>query len=72
MWSVADAGFWRNLTAVRTYFAVPSSLVAPKDAVVEGVALGQRLTNLRKAGGLGKDETRAAERRAALEAIDPE
>ncbi|MET7792089.1 Helicase associated domain protein, partial [Streptomyces sp900116325] len=72
VWSVADAGFWKNLTAARAYHAVHGSLAAPKDAVVEGVAVGQWLANLRKAGGLGKDEVRAAERRAALEAIDPE
>ncbi|MER7726966.1 helicase associated domain-containing protein [Streptomyces sp. NPDC096323] len=35
--------------------------------MVDGVAVGQWLANLRKAGGLGKDEDRAA-----LEAIDPE
>ncbi|MFE8006677.1 Helicase associated domain protein [Streptomyces sp. NPDC057418] len=72
VWSVADAGFWRNLTAARNYHAVHGSLAAPKDAVVDGVAVGQWLANLRKAGGLGKDEERAAQRRAALEAIDPE
>ncbi len=72
VWSVADAGFWRNLTAARAYHAVHGTLAAPKDAVVEGVAVGQWLANLRKAGGLGKDEVRAGERRAALEAIDPE
>ncbi|MEV0027235.1 hypothetical protein AB0H45_34590 [Streptomyces atroolivaceus] len=38
--------------------------------MVEGVAVGQWLANLRKAGGLGKDEERAAQRRAALENID--
>ncbi|MFF5900208.1 Helicase associated domain protein [Streptomyces argenteolus] len=72
VWSVADAGFWRNLTAARTYFSVHGTLAAPKDAVVDGVAIGQWLANLRKAGGLGKDQERAAERRAALEGIDPE
>lgn len=72
VWSVADAGFWKNLTAARTYFSVHGSLAAPKDAVVDGVAVGQWLANLRKAGGLGKNEERAAQRRAALEIIDPE
>ncbi|MFE4023460.1 helicase associated domain-containing protein [Streptomyces sp. NPDC059101] len=32
--------------------------------------MGQWLANLRKTGGLGKDQERAAERRAALERID--
>ncbi|WP_432106210.1 helicase associated domain-containing protein [Streptomyces sp. bgisy091] len=72
VWSVADAGFWKNLTAARAYHSVHGTLAAPKDTVVEGVAVGQWLANLRKAGGLGKDQERAAERRAALEAIDPE
>ncbi|MFF5621040.1 DEAD/DEAH box helicase [[Kitasatospora] papulosa] len=72
VWSVADAGFWKNLTAARAYHAVHGTLAAPKDAMVEGVAVGQWLANLRKAGGLGKDQGRAAERQAALEAIDPE
>ncbi|MFF2173138.1 DEAD/DEAH box helicase [[Kitasatospora] papulosa] len=72
VWSVADAGFWKNLTAARAYHAVHGTLAAPKDAMVEGVAVGQWLANLRKTGGLGKDQGRAAERRAALEAIDPE
>ncbi|WJY35497.1 Helicase associated domain protein [Streptomyces sp. P9-2B-1] len=72
VWSVADAGFWKNLTAARAYHAVHGTLAAPKDAMVEGVAVGQWLANLRKASGLGKDQGRAEERRAALEAIDPE
>ncbi|MEU2469440.1 Helicase associated domain protein [Streptomyces sp. NPDC012486] len=72
VWSVADAGFWKNLTAARAYHAVHGTLAAPKDAMVEGVAVGQWLANLRKASGLGKDQGRAGERRAALEAIDPE
>ncbi|MFE7758531.1 Helicase associated domain protein [Streptomyces sp. NPDC057429] len=72
VWSVADAGFRNNLTAARAYHAVHGTLAAPKDAVVQGVAVGQWLANLRKAGGLGKDADRAALRRAALEGIDPD
>ncbi|MFC8596687.1 DEAD/DEAH box helicase [Streptomyces atroolivaceus] len=72
VWSVADAGFWKNLTAARNYHAVHGSLAAPKDAVMDGVAVGQWLANLRKTGGLGKDQERAAQRRAALETIDPD
>ncbi|WP_329042216.1 helicase associated domain-containing protein [Streptomyces sp. NBC_00178] len=70
VWSVADAGFWKNLTAARTYFSVHGSLAAPKDAFVDGVAVGPWLANLRKAGGLGANADRAAERRQALEQID--
>ncbi|MFJ8769783.1 DEAD/DEAH box helicase [Streptomyces clavifer] len=72
VWSVADAGFWRNLTAARAFHEVHGTLAAPKDAVVQGVAVGQWLANLRKAGGLGKDADRAVLRRAALEGIDPD
>ncbi|MGW5117283.1 helicase associated domain-containing protein [Streptomyces noursei] len=35
------------------------------------MAVGHWLANLRKTGGLGKDEERATERREALECIDP-
>ncbi len=72
VWSVTDARFWKNLAAARVYHAVHGTLAAPKDAVVDGVAVGQWLANLRKAGGLGRDEERAADRRRALEAIDPD
>ncbi|WP_102922626.1 DEAD/DEAH box helicase [Streptomyces noursei] len=71
VWSVADARFYKNLAAARNYFAVHRTLAAPKDASVDGVAVGQWLANLRKTGGLGKDEERATERREALERIDP-
>ncbi|MGW2415970.1 Helicase associated domain protein [Streptomyces tubercidicus] len=70
VWSVADARFYKNLAAARAYYAVHLTLAAPKDASMDGVAVGQWLANLRKAGGLGKDEDRATERREALERID--
>ncbi len=70
IWSVADSRFYKNLAAARNYAAVHRTLAAPKDAVIDGVAVGQWLANLRKTGGLGKDVERAAERRAALERID--
>ncbi|MFJ9420256.1 Helicase associated domain protein [Streptomyces sp. NPDC101227] len=71
VWSVADARFYKNLATARNYFAVHRTLAAPKDAVIDGVAVGQWLANLRKTGGLGKDIERAAQRRQALERIDP-
>ncbi|MFZ4279128.1 helicase associated domain-containing protein [Streptomyces rhizosphaericola] len=40
--------------------------------MIDGVRIGQTLSNLRRPGGLGGDPERAAERRAALEAIDPD
>ncbi|MEU6332084.1 Helicase associated domain protein [Streptomyces sp. NPDC047049] len=71
VWSVADAQFYKKLAAARDYFAVHRTLAMPKDTVIDGVAVGQWLANLRKTGGLGKDEDRATERREALERIDP-
>ncbi|MEU0002583.1 Helicase associated domain protein, partial [Streptomyces microflavus] len=72
IWSVGDAAFWKNLAAARAYMAAHGSLAAPKNAMVDGVAVGQWLANLRKPGGLGSDQKRADERRRALEAIDPD
>ncbi|MFG3142531.1 Helicase associated domain protein [Streptomyces sp. NPDC048211] len=71
-WSVADARFFKNLSAARAYHAAHGTLAAPKGASIQGVAVGQWLANLRKTGGLGGDVERAVERRAALEAIDPD
>ncbi|MBK5993329.1 Helicase associated domain protein, partial [Streptomyces sp. MBT58] len=72
IWSVGDAAFWKNLGAARAYYAANGSLAAPKNAVMDGVAVGQWLANLRKTGGLGSDQERADDRRRALEAIDPD
>ncbi|MFJ1804462.1 Helicase associated domain protein [Streptomyces sp. NPDC088180] len=72
VWSVGDAAFWKNLTAARDYHAAHGSLACPRGAVWDGVAVGQWIANLRKAGGLGSDPVRADERRRALEAIDPD
>ncbi|MFD0036900.1 helicase associated domain-containing protein [Streptomyces anulatus] len=72
VWSVADAAFWKNLTAARDYYTVHGSLACPRNAVWDGVEVGEWLSNLRRPGGLGTDPVRADERRRALEAIDPE
>ncbi|MEU6935182.1 Helicase associated domain protein [Streptomyces rubiginosohelvolus] len=72
VWSVGDAGFWRNLSAARSYYATHSTLACPRNTVWDGVPLGQWVSNLRRPGGLGTDPVRADERRKALEAIDPE
>ncbi|SCK04848.1 Helicase conserved C-terminal domain-containing protein [Streptomyces sp. WMMB 714] len=72
VWSVHDIAFWRKLTAARDYYAVAGTLAAPKNAIMDDVAIGQALANFRKPGGLGKDPVRAAQRRAELEAIDPD
>ncbi|MFI6554479.1 Helicase associated domain protein [Streptomyces griseus] len=72
VWSVADAAFRKKLAAARAYHAKHATLAAPKDAVTDGVAVGQWLANLRRPGGLGRNEERAAHRREALAAIDPD
>ncbi|MGQ4733358.1 Helicase associated domain protein [Streptomyces sp. Ju416(a)] len=72
VWSVGDGAFWKNLGAARSYYAAHSTLACPRNAVWDGVPLGQWLSNLRRPGGLGTDPVRADERRKALEAIDPE
>ncbi|MGV9523154.1 Helicase associated domain protein [Streptomyces griseus] len=72
VWSVADAAFRKKLAAARAYHAKHATLAAPKDAVTDGVAVGQWLANLRRPGGLGRNEERAALRREALAAIDPD
>jgi hypothetical protein len=71
VWSVPDAKFAQKLAYFRRYYELHGTLAAPKDAVIEDFPVGQALANLRKPGGLGKDETRATQRRAQLEAIDP-
>ncbi|MFL0021353.1 Helicase associated domain protein [Streptomyces sp. NBUL23] len=72
IWSVSDAGFWKNLTAARDYMAAHGSLACPRSAVWDGVPVGQWIANLRKPNGLGSDPVRADTRRRALEAIDPD
>jgi hypothetical protein len=71
VWSVPDARFAQKLAYFRRYYELHATLAAPKDAVTEDFPVGQALANLRKPYGLGKDETRAAQRRAQLESIDP-
>ncbi|MEU4181499.1 Helicase associated domain protein, partial [Streptomyces sp. NPDC026589] len=72
IWSVGDAGFWKNLTAARDYHAAHGSLSCPRNTLWDGVEVGQWLSNLRRPSGLGSDRVRADERRRALEAIDPD
>ncbi|WP_127469607.1 DEAD/DEAH box helicase [Streptomyces sp. B27] len=72
VWSVADAAFWRTVAIARQAFELYGTLAVPRSLVIDGVRIGQTLSNLRRPGGLGGDPERAAERRAALEAIDPD
>lgn len=70
VWSAADVKFTRNLAAARAYHAIYGHLVPGRDAVIDGVAVGEWLHNCRKKGGLGKKPEVAEARRAALAAID--
>ncbi|MFJ6054639.1 Helicase associated domain protein [Streptomyces sp. NPDC092307] len=72
VWDTADAGFAENLAAARAYFEVHGTLAAPRHATSMDRAVGQWLTNVRRPGGLGKDDARARRRAAELAAIDPD
>ncbi|MFB7374167.1 Helicase associated domain protein [Streptomyces sp. NPDC056222] len=72
VWDTADAGFETNLAAARAYYELHGTLAAPRHATILDQAVGQWLTNVRRPGGLGKDQGRARRRAAALAAIDPD
>ncbi|MEE1943045.1 Helicase associated domain protein [Streptomyces sp. TRM 70361] len=59
VWDVADAKFTNGLTAARAYCKKFGTLCAPRDAMVDGFALGQWLENLRK-GAMALTESRDA------------
>lgn len=65
VWDVADARFQNGIVAARAYHAEFGTLAAPRDAVVDGFAVGQWLENLRK-GVIAVTE----ERDSALREID--
>ncbi|MEU8779979.1 helicase associated domain-containing protein [Streptomyces sp. NPDC048606] len=70
VWDTADHGFETNLAAARAYHRLHGTLAAPRGAAILDVQVGQRLTNVRRPGGLGKDPVRAKRRAPALAAID--
>ncbi|MFD8019003.1 Helicase associated domain protein [Streptomyces lavendulae] len=70
VWDTADAAFETNLAATRAYHQLHGTLAAPRGAAILDIAVGQWLTNVRRPGGLGKDQGRARRRAAALAAID--
>jgi hypothetical protein len=72
VWSAPDLAWEANLAAARIYYQQHGTLCAPQTAAIEGVAVGQWLTNCRRPGGLGKDAERAVARAAQLAAIDPD
>ncbi|GHJ19042.1 DEAD/DEAH box helicase [Streptomyces albus] len=67
-----DQAFTEFLDVCALYHAEHHTLAAPRDAVLAGVAVGERLHQARKPGGLGKKPDRAESRRRRLEAIDPD
>ncbi|MGP3991290.1 helicase associated domain-containing protein [Streptomyces sp. 3N207] len=67
-----DQAFTEFLDVCTLYFAEHHTLAAPRDAALGGVAVGERLHQARKPGGLGKKPERAKARRERLEAIDPD
>ncbi|MGY4920465.1 helicase associated domain-containing protein [Streptomyces sp. 900116325] len=72
VWDTADTAFAENLAAARAYYAQAGTLAAPRHATALDKPVGQWLTNLRRAGGLGKDPERAQRRAEQLAAIDPD
>ncbi|MFJ3520804.1 helicase associated domain-containing protein [Streptomyces sp. NPDC090131] len=72
VWDTADHGFETNLGAARAYYELHGTLAAPRGATILDIAIGQWLTNIRRPGGLGKDQGRARRRAAALAAIVPD
>ncbi|MFF3911700.1 Helicase associated domain protein [Streptomyces sp. NPDC001848] len=72
IWDPAEEAWEENLAAARAYYAVTGTLAAPVTATALDKPVGQWLANLRKPGGLGKDEERAKRRAAQLAEIDPD
>ncbi|WP_225638960.1 DEAD/DEAH box helicase [Streptomyces solaniscabiei] len=75
VWEPGEEAWETKLAALRSYRRATGHLAPRQDAVwgeAEGelVPVGQHMANLRREGGLGKDQKRAAERAAQLAAID--
>jgi hypothetical protein len=71
-WDGSDARFRAKIAVYRRYYEQHHTLAAPLNTIFEDQPVGQDLANLRKPNGLGKKPERAAQRRAMLEAIDPD
>ncbi|MFI7246458.1 DEAD/DEAH box helicase [Streptomyces qinglanensis] len=67
-----DQAFTQFLDVCALYHAEHHTLAAPRDAVLAGLPVGERLHQARKPGGLGKKTERARNRRERLESIDPD
>ncbi|MFD7541818.1 Helicase associated domain protein [Streptomyces sp. NPDC059819] len=78
VWEPGEEAWETKLAALRSYRRATGHLAPRQDAVwgeseADGlVPVGQHMANLRRKGGLGKDQERAAERAKQLAAIDPD
>ncbi|MGW4141338.1 Helicase associated domain protein [Streptomyces mirabilis] len=76
VWEPGEEAWESKLATLRSYRQATGHLAPRQDAVWgEGeamVPIGQHIANLRRKGGLGKDQERAAERANQLAAIDPD
>ncbi len=76
VWEPGEEAWENKLAALRSYRRATGHLAPRQDAVWgEGeamVPIGQHIANLRRKGGLGKDQERAAQRAKQLAAIDPD
>ncbi len=80
VWEPGEEAWENKLAALRSYRRATGHLAPRQDQVwgegegegEEMVPIGQHIANLRRKGGLGKDQERAAERAKQLAAIDPD
>ncbi|MFH8753819.1 Helicase associated domain protein [Streptomyces rimosus] len=78
VWEPGEEAWENKLATFRSYRRATGHLAPRQDTMwgesdAEGlVPVGQHMANLRRKGGLGKDEERAAERAKQLTAIDPD
>ncbi|WP_331721209.1 Helicase associated domain protein [Streptomyces sp. NBC_00212] len=78
VWEPGEEAWETKLAALRSYRQATGHLAPRQDQVWgEGdgeamVPIGQHIANLRRKGGLGKDQERAAQRAKQLAAIDPD
>ncbi|MGW4104545.1 Helicase associated domain protein [Streptomyces sp. NPDC004976] len=76
LWEPGEEAWENKLAALRSYRQAMGHLAPRQDAVwgesETMMPIGQHMANLRRAGGLGKDPERAAQRAKQLAAIDPD
>lgn len=79
VWEPGEEAWETKLAVLRSYRRVHSHLAPRQDAVwgdgengQDPAPVGQHMANLRRKGGLGKDEERAEQRAQQLTAIDPD